>query len=134
MIGSNFTLAAGASEYAALGILVLIAIVFALVNLIASAVLGPSRTGPTKEQTYETGMIPFHTARRRFNIRFYILAMTFLVFDVEIVFLYPWSTVFPNLTHGSPLALQFLARMLFFIGTSVIAYIYAWRKGVFRYD
>lgn len=134
MIQPTFTLAAGTAEYAALGILVLIAIVFALVNLGASALFGPSRTGPTKSQTYETGMIPFHTARRRFNIRFYILAMTFLVFDVEIVFLYPWATVFPNLTADSPLSGQFLARMLFFIGTSVIAYAYAWRKGVFRYD
>src|SRR5256885_590781 len=112
MIASGTTLATGSTEYAALGILVLIAIAFALVNLIGSALLGPSRDGPTKSQTYETGMIPFHTARRRFNIRFYILAMTFLVFDVEIVFLYPWATVFPNLSHGSGLALQFLARML----------------------
>ena len=134
MTTAALTLAAGTAEYMALGILVLIAIVFALVNLGASALLGPSRTGPTKEQTYETGMIPFHTARRRFNIRFYILAMTFLVFDVEIVFLYPWATVFPNLAEGSELSGQFLARMLFFIGTSIVAYIYAWRKGVFRYD
>ena len=128
------TLAVGATEYAALGILTLIAIVFALVNLIASAVLGPSRQGATKSMTYETGMNPFHPARKRFNIRFYILAMTFLVFDVEIVFLYPWATVFPNLAEESGLGLQFLARMLFFIGTSVVAYLYAWRKGVFRFD
>jgi NADH-quinone oxidoreductase subunit A len=122
------------AEYAALGILLVIAILFALVNLIGSAILGPSRTGPTKASVYETGVNPFHTARRRFNIRFYILAMTFLVFDVEIVFLYPWATVFPNLAEGSHLSGQFLARMLFFIGTSIIAYVYAWRKGVFRYD
>ena len=127
-------LAVGLVDYAALGILVLIAIVFAITNLLMTSLLGPSRTGPTKEATYETGMIPFHSARRRFNIRFYILAMTFLVFDVEIVFLYPWATVFPNLAQGSPLNTLFLSRMLFFIGTSVVAYIYAWRKGVFRYD
>ena len=128
------TLAVGTTEYAALGILALIAVVFALVNLIASAVLGPSRQGAVKAMTYETGMNPFHTARKRFNIRFYILAMTFLVFDVEIVFLYPWATVLPNLAQESGLKLQFLARMLFFIGTSVVAYVYAWRKGVFRFD
>lgn len=134
MSNPTLTLAAGLTEYAALGILLLIAIIFALSNLLMTSLLGPSRTGPTKESTYETGMNPFHTARRRFNIRFYILAMTFLVFDVEIVFLYPWATVFPNLAEGSSLNGQFLARMLFFIGTSVIAYLYAWRKGVFRYD
>jgi NADH-quinone oxidoreductase subunit A len=132
---SLVTLAAGGLEdYAALGILILIAIGFGLVNLAATSILGPSHDGPTKASTYESGMNPVHTARRRFNIRFYILAMTFLVFDVEIVFLYPWATVFPGLAEHHPLAGQFLFRMLFFVGTSVVAYLYAWRKGVFRYD
>src|SRR5690606_23113645 len=126
------------TDYAALGILILIAIGFGLVNLLATTILGPSHDGPTNASPYESGMNPVHTARRRFNIRFYILAMTFLVFDVEIVFLYPWATVFRGLdmhtAEGQALAAQFLFRMLFFVGTSVIAYLYAWRKGVFRYD
>jgi len=124
----------GLDNYAALGVLLLIAIAFALVNLFGSMILGPSHTGPIKETVYETGMNPIGTARKRFNIRFYILAMTFLVFDVEIVFLYPWATVFPNLAPGDPLGAQFLFRMLFFIGTSIIAFGYAWRKGVFSFD
>jgi NADH-quinone oxidoreductase subunit A len=122
------------NDYAAIGILLVIAVGFGLVNLAATTILGPYKTGPVKEGTYETGMNPVHTARRRFNIRFYILAMTFLVFDVEIVFLYPWATVFPSLAENHPLTDQFLFRMLFFIATSVVAYAYAWRKGVFRYD
>lgn len=134
MMNVPMILAAGVGDYAPLGILIVIAVVFAISNLVMTTVLGPSRSGLIKALTYETGMNPFHAARKRFNIRFYILAMTFLVFDVEIVFLYPWSTVFPNLSEGSALSGQFLARMLFFIGTSVIAYVYAWRKGVFRYD
>ena len=128
------TLAASSADYAALGILVLIAIVFGLTNLIGTTLLGPSRTGPTKASTYESGMYPIGTARKRFNVRFYILAMTFLVFDVEIVFLYPWATVFPNLEPRSDISVLFLCRMLFFILTSIVAFAYAWRKGVFRYD
>lgn len=124
----------GLDNYAALGVLLLIAVGFGLFNLVATTLLGPSRTGPVKETVYETGMNPIGTARKRFNVRFYILAMTFLVFDVEIVFLYPWATVFPNLAPGDPLGLQFLFRMLFFIGTSIIAFLYAWRKGVFSFD
>jgi NADH-quinone oxidoreductase subunit A len=130
----TLTLAAGLEQYAPLGILLLIAIGFAVMNTVATLILGPSRTGPVKEGTYESGMNPVHTARRRFNVRFYVLAMTFLVFDVEIVFLYPWATVFPNLAEGHSLNEQFLWRMMFFIGTSVVAYLYAFRKGVFRYD
>jgi NADH-quinone oxidoreductase subunit A len=62
------------------------------------------------------------------------MAMTFLVFDVEIIFLYPWAVSFAQLEPRSDESLMFLARIGFFVGTSVIAYIYAWRKGVFRWD
>jgi NADH-quinone oxidoreductase subunit A len=79
-------------------------------------------------------MDPFGSARKKFNIRFYVLAMTFQVFDVEIIFLYPWAVTFSQLEPRSPEAALFLGRILFFIGTSVVAYIYAWRKGVFRWD
>ena len=128
------TLATGLAEYGPLVILILIAISFGMVNLIATTLLGPGRTGKTKEGIYGTGMTPFHSSRHRFNVRFYVLAMTFLVFDVEIVFLYPWSTVFANLEPGDPLGLQFLMRMFFFVATSIIAFVYAWRKGVFQFD
>ncbi len=122
------------SHFAPLGILLLMAIVFGVANVILSSLLGPARQGKVKGTIYESGMNPIGSARRRFNVRFYIVAMTFLVFDVEIVFLYPWATVFPSLSSESGLSPLFLARMLFFILTSVIAFVYAWRKGVFRYD
>lgn len=120
--------------YLPIGILVIMAIIFAGANMVLSHVIGPARAGETKESAYESGMNPINTARKRFNVRFYILAMTFLVFDVEIIFLYPWARTFVELEPGSPEATLFLGRILFFIGTSVIAYIYAWRKGVFRWD
>jgi NADH-quinone oxidoreductase subunit A len=124
------------NHYAPLGVLLLMAIVFAIFNVVASTLLGPSRQGKIKGMVYESGMNPFGSAKRRFNVRFYIVAMSFLVFDVEIVFLYPWATVFPSLggVQGDLLSPLFLGRMLFFILTSVIAFAYAWRKGVFRYD
>jgi len=131
------TLAAGDfSIWAALGVLLLMAIGFGVVNLLLTEIIGPSRKGEVKGKTYESGMEPIGTARRRSNVRFYVVAMTFLLFDVEIVFLYPWATTFPALggEQGGPLSIQFLLRMLFFILTSIIAFVYAWRKGVFRYD
>src|SRR5438067_1222422 len=75
-------------------LLLVIGIGFAVVNVAASILIGPSRTGPGKEETYESGMVPIGDTRRRFNVRFYIVAMIFLVFDVEIVFMYPWATIF----------------------------------------
>ncbi|MDY7109819.1 MAG: NADH-quinone oxidoreductase subunit A [Planctomycetota bacterium] len=128
------SLAVDLSTYLPIGILVLMAVVFAAGNLIATHLLGPRARGEVKEIVYESGMNPVGTARKRFNVRFYILAMTFLVFDVEIIFLYPWAVTYTKLPPGSPEAMLFLGRIMFFIGTSVIAYVYAWRKGVFRWD
>ena len=79
-------------------------------------------------------MNPVGTARKRFNIRFYIVAMTFLVFDIEIIFLYPWAVDFTQLEPMSNESMLFFGRILFFLLTSVIAYVYAWKKGVFRWD
>lgn len=124
----------GFNAYAAVGVLLLMAIVFGVANLVLTEIIGPSRKGQTKGTTYESGMNPISSARRRFNVRFYVVAMTFLLFDVEIVFLYPWAMVYPAVSDESGLGPQFLLRMLFFILTSIIAFVYAWRKGVFRYD
>jgi len=122
------------SHYGPLGVLIIMALLFGFGNLIATTLLGPSRKGAVKGLAYESGVNPFGTARRRFNVRFYVVAMTFLLFDVEIVFLYPWAVVFKSLDANSPLNALFLGRVLFFILTSIIAFAYAWRKGVFRYD
>lgn len=128
------TLAVDLASYIPIGILVVMAVIFGVVNIVGSRLLGPVSHGDEKDSTYEAGMDPIGTARKRFNIRFYILAMTFLVFDVEIIFLYPWAVTFTQLLPQSEDAALFLGRIAFFVGTSVIAYIYAWRKGVFRWE
>ncbi len=128
------TLASQLPLYLPIAILVLMAVGFGVFNIVASQLLGPRASGDAKMSTYESGMNPIGTARGRFNVRFYILAMTFLVFDVEIIFLYPWAVDFAALEPGSPEAGLFLGRILFFLLMSVIAYVYAWKKGVFRWD
>jgi NADH-quinone oxidoreductase subunit A len=131
----------GFAAWAAVGILLLMALGFGFGNLIFTHLLGPSRKGETKGIVYESGMNPIGSARRRFNVRFFVVAMTFLLFDVEVVFLYPWATTFPALADDFMLAPDgstghgmYLGRMLFFMLTTILAFIYAWRKGVFRYD
>ncbi|MEO0966606.1 MAG: NADH-quinone oxidoreductase subunit A [Planctomycetota bacterium] len=126
--------------YGAVGILILMAVVFGGFNVVMSQHLfGPKRQGRTKGIPYESGMNPIGDARRRFNVRFYLIAMVFLVFDVEIVFLYPWAMTFPSLNDmagsiGAEMTPWFIGRMLFFVFTTVIAFAYAFRKGVFKYD
>lgn len=122
------------STYLPIALIVLMAIGFAVVNLIATMVLGPRRDGVIKSQSYESGMNPIGTARKRFNVRFYLIAMVFLVFDIEIIFLYPWAVTFRNLNMDVTDGAVWLGRILFFLLTSVVAYIYGYRKGVFRFD
>ncbi len=126
------------SHYGPLAVLLVMAIVFGFGNLALTTLLGPRRQGEVKGIAYESGVNPIGSAKHRFNVRFYVVAITFLLFDVEIVFLYPWAVVFGSLDAstelGGALRPLFFGRVLFFILTSVIAFAYAWRKGVFRYD
>lgn len=122
------------SSYLPILILLGMAVTFGLLNVFASNILGPSRTGKVKEQTYESGMTAIGSAHKRFNVRFYIIAMTFLVFDVEVIFLYPWASTFSGIDTASAEGPVFLGRVLFFMATTVIAYVYGYRKGVFRFD
>jgi NADH-quinone oxidoreductase subunit A len=122
-------------SYLPVTLVVLMAVSFAVANVVISQVLGPRRPGETKGQTYESGMNPVGTARKRFNVRFYLIAMVFLVFDVEIIFLYPWAVTFPNIApYPNGEALIWLGRIFFFLLTTVVAYIYGFRKGVFKFD
>lgn len=112
----------------------LIAVGFAVTNLVASALLGPRRSGSVKQEPYESGMNPIGNARKRFNVRFYLIAVVFLVFDIEIIFLYPWAVTFPSLDAQATDPGVWIGRVLFFVFTTVVAYVYGYRKGVFRFD
>ena len=122
------------SSYLPILLLLTIAIGFAVTNLLASQLLGPKRKGNVKQSTYESGMNPVGTARKRFNVRFYLIAMVFLVFDIEIIFLYPWAVTFPSLDHEVSNSGIWLGRIVFFILTTLVAYVYGYRKGVFKFD
>lgn len=130
---------ANVSAWAPVVLLLVIAIGFAVANLVLSIIVGPARTGQVKESTYESGMVPVGDARRRFNVRFYIVAMIFLVFDVDIIFFYPWATIFAPAVRSSSLNGGgsngiILIEMVVFIAILLVAYLYAWGKGVFRWD
>lgn len=108
---------------------------FVVTNLILAAIAGPRKRSAVKEMPYESGMDPVGDARQPFDVKFYLVAILFLVFDVELLFLYPWSVSAYVDEGGIPLELRntVFAVMLVFMGTLAIAYIYAWRKGVFRW-
>lgn len=127
-------------QWAVLGLLFLIAAGFAIMNVVLSSALGPSRKGAVKDDPYESGMDPVGDTKRRFNVRFYLVAMIFLVFDVEVLFFIPWITIFPHykdLAGFLPPSTTFVVlfgAVIVFTAIILLAYIYAWAKGVFKWD
>jgi len=108
---------------------------FVATNLILIRIAGPKKKTAVKEMPYESGMDPVGDARQAFDVRFYLVAILFLVFDVELLFLYPWAVSAYQSEGGIPSGLSdtVYVLMLVFMATLAIAYIYAWRKGVFRW-
>ena len=105
-----------------------IAAVVVLALLVVASTIGPKSPNPAKADPFESGNPPKGDARIRFSVRFYLIAMLFLIFDLEVVFLYPWSITFKQLGF-----IGFL-EMMIFIGLFVVAYVYAWRKGALEWD
>jgi NADH-quinone oxidoreductase subunit A len=112
---------------------------FAALNLlITHYFLKPWKRTPVKQMPYESGMDPIGDARQRFDVKFYLIAILFLVFDVELLFLYPWAVATNPEAAGEPLLPADLQGPVFwvvlvFLVTLAVAYVYAWRKGVFRW-
>jgi NADH-quinone oxidoreductase subunit A len=115
-------------EYFSILIFIGLAIVFALFAIVASALLGQRKPTALKKAPYECGMTPIGSSYRRIPIKYYIIAMLFLLFDIEVVFLYPWAVVFKELK------LFAFVSMVIFIGILIIAYIYIWKKGALEWE
>ena len=110
---------------------------FGVVSLVMAHAVGPRKRTPVKQMPYESGMDPIGDARQRFDVKFYLIAILFLVFEVELLFLYPWAVAAYH-DPGEPLVpapLQgpVFGVVLLFLITLAVAYVYAWRKGVFRW-
>ena len=97
------------------------------VTLLAAKLVRPENPSKTKLMPYECGIDPVDSARGRYTVRFYIVAILFVVFDVETIFLFPWAVIYDKL------AIFGLVEMLVFIGILVVGYYYAWRKGAFEW-
>lgn len=110
---------------------VLLALGFAVSTLTLSVVFGRSgKRNATKDSAYECGMLPVGEGSPRFSVKFYLVAMLFVIFDIEVVFMYPWAVQFRDLAAEGPTA---LASMAGFAGILVFAYVYALKKGALNW-
>jgi NADH-quinone oxidoreductase subunit A len=114
-------------QYAPIGIMMLFAVAFGIVLTQVNRWIGPRRPNDEKLSTYESGMEPVKSARERFSVKFYLVAMLFIVFDIEIVFMYPWAVRFRDLGVAG------FVEMLVFVGILLVGYLYIWKKGALRW-
>lgn len=111
------------SDYLPILILLALSTVFAGGSIVLGSRVGPHKPSPAKETPYECGIVPERLPQDRFPVKFYLIAMLFIIFDVEVVFFYPWAVIFRELHVFG------LAEMGTFIGLLLVAYLYVWKRG-----
>ncbi|MBI4341195.1 MAG: NADH-quinone oxidoreductase subunit A [Candidatus Omnitrophica bacterium] len=117
-----------AHSYLFIGLLTLVAVVLGAVPLLLSKLLAPKKPGASKQAPYECGVESTGDSWVQFRVQYYIYALLFVIFDVEIIFLYPWALVWKEL---GPVV---FAEMALFLAILAVALIYAWKKGVLEWE
>jgi NADH-quinone oxidoreductase subunit A len=118
-------------QYLPILILIAIAVLLAVSIVFLSFLFGPRKDNPVKLSIYESGVKPFTDARLRFNVRFYIIVILFVLFDIEVIFMYPWAVVYRDLLS---LGWFIFIEMMVFIGILLAGYIYILKKGALDWE
>jgi len=115
-------------EYVAIALMVVLSTVIALIAIGLGTIFGPKKESAAKSMPYESGMNPYGEGTRRMPVRFYLIAVLFILFDIEVVFFLPWAIVFRQL------GLFGLIEMIIFIVILLVGYVYAWKKGALEWE
>ena len=115
-------------EYLPILLFLFVAIVIAVALLVIGWLLGPKRPEAEKLSPYECGFEAFEDARMKFDVRYYLVAILFIIFDLEIAFLFPWAVVFKEI------GLTAIVAMAIFLGILVIGFVYEWKKGALEWE
>lgn len=115
-------------EYIAIGVMIATATLIAFIAIGLGELFGPKKKSAAKDMPYESGMNPYGEGTRRMPVRFYLVGVLFILFDIEVVFLLPWAVAFRQL------GLFGLAEMAVFIVILVLGYVYAWKKGALEWE
>ena len=118
------------SEYAPILLFLVIALVLASALVVVAYVMAPQRPDAEKTSAYECGFEAFDDARSRFDVRFYLVAILFIIFDLEVAFLFPWAATLVGLEMPWPV----FTSMMIFLGVLTIGFIYEWRKGALEWE
>ena len=119
-------------QYIPVFLVIGIAVIFAVATVMSSKIFGPQRPTEEKLSTYESGMKPIGTTNERISVKYYLVAMLFIIFDLEVIFVYPWAVEFRKLF--SELGISVFISMLIFLIVFELGYLYVYKKGGFRWD
>ncbi|MBC7807887.1 MAG: NADH-quinone oxidoreductase subunit A [Akkermansiaceae bacterium] len=119
------------SSYIPVLVMGLVAVGVSAALVFLSYLLGPRRPSPQKDAPYECGVTPIGSARERFPIKFYLVAMLFIIFDIETVFLYPWAVTYRS---SGGMMLFNLVEMMVFVVILFVGYFYVWKRGAFEWE
>jgi len=115
-------------------VFVLVGIVFGVMPVLFGWLVGPSRPDCEKLSPYECGFEAFEDARMKFDVRYYLIAIIFILFDLEVAFLIPWASVFKEIVLTEPVKWFGFVEMIIFISILVVGYVYAWAKGALEWE
>ncbi len=115
-------------EYVAIGVLIALTVAVAVIAITLGILFGPKRPTSRKAAPYESGMTPLGSGNRRMPVRYYLVAVLFILFDIEVVFFLPWAVTFRQL------GLFGLIEMIIFIVILLVGYIYAWKRGALEWE
>lgn len=108
---------------------------FAITNIVLSQLVGQKKQTRTKLMPYECGKDPVGSARERFSVKFYLIAMIFILFDIELIFMMPWAVVFrPLAALGPDMRRLIYVEMMLFVALLLVGYAYVWKKGLFDWN
>jgi NADH-quinone oxidoreductase subunit A len=113
---------------------VLVGVAVGVLPVAMGFVLAPSRPDPEKLSPYECGFEAFEDARMKFDVRYYLIAILFILFDLEVAFLFPWATIFKDIVATESIKMFGFVEMLVFVAILVVGYIYAWAKGALEWE
>ncbi len=113
---------------------VLVGVAIGVLPIVMGFLLAPNRPDPEKLSPYECGFEAFEDARMKFDVRYYLIAILFILFDLEVAFLFPWATIFKDIVAADSIKMFGFVEMLVFVAILVVGYIYAWAKGALEWE
>ena len=115
-------------------VFILVGLAFGCAPILLGRIVAPHRPDAEKISPFECGFAPFEDARIKFDVRYYLVAITFIIFDLEVAFMYPWASIYKEFVESDTLRMFGFVEMFVFMGILIIGYIYAWAKGALDWE